>query len=378
MALVIPASVGNIRIEEFEYEGIAEKFFVSEVEKDDGLFRVRFLALTSDYLDASAILKYGDTLAGKELRWRHKKLEEEPEAFLGFVESVDIEQMEDGKVLLWASVVIFQDTEQQDMVIKEIKESVKDEKPIGDSVGYIKITGNEDEIIRVFFRELSVTPFPKCKECRVVAKGILAEDCPIDIKNAIKLMENGNLSENPTGAIISATIFEDYRKKSESMTQMLESKVSSLENEKKDLQKQIVTNEVVTDQLKAKIKQLEDEKKEVSDLVSKLRADKAELEEKNRKLTTIPQRLRLAQMEGLTDPSAIQARMQELESETPASLRNSIKTARGIIERLEIKTKTRSSKARIGENNIGGGQSRSELNEIESLTPQQLADKYYA
>jgi len=377
MALEVLGSVAQYHVHELEYEGVINNLTVVRQENGDNLFRVRFLALTSDYLDGDAILEFGNTLAGKELRWRHQKLEDKPEAFLGQVDEVELETTTDGKVNLWAEVFIYRDTDEQERVIKEIENSIKEGKPIGDSVGYIKITNNEDKIVRVFFRELSVTPYPKCKECRVVTKGSLECENLTQVETLIQAMEEPKIPEKNGGSTISAEAFEEFRVKSKALEDVLKSKIEELEKENRESKKQIVELGVTKEQFESKLRTLERDRLKMVAEVKKLESKNKTLEDKNQKLMTIPLRMRIAQMEGLSDPRSIKTRIRELENETPGSLKNSLKTARAIRERMEMKMRLSNRNVRVGTTNNIGGKPRSEENELNDLSPIQLAEKHY-
>jgi len=346
-------------------------------------FRFRTLALTSDYLDAEAILKYGHHLEGKELRWRHNKLEDKPESLLGMVEKHEIEKTTNEKgeplVKLWADCVIWGETEEQEEAIALINESLENDEPIGHSVGYIKITEDEDTIIRVFFRELSTTPYPKCDECRVV--GVLAEN-QMNVNEAIasiKYMEEKIVPNDSGSSVISAEQFEAFTNQIKASTKMFETRIEQLEKEKADLQKKVVENEVVVKSLESKLSKANSALREVTKEMNVQKKQAEKLEMKNIKLTTIPQRIRLAQLEGLTDPKQIQSRVRELENKKPGDLNDQIRSIRATIKRFEIKSRSSKAGARVGGHKMSGKQVGSSTyeDEIRTSSPQQLAEKYY-
>jgi len=370
-----------VLVEQLQYTGVVAASIVNITQQLDTSpgreFRFRTLALTSDYLDAQAIRDWGHTLKNKELRWRHDRLEEKPASFLGMVEDVEIEERPDGKVYLWANCVVFGETDEQIEVVGMIRESLESNDPIGHSVGYIKITDEEsEEVIRVFFRELSTTPFPKCEECRVDT--ILAES--MTEAEASVLEVNTIPPDNPTAGVSGAQL-ESFMKSVTSSTKMLEARLKEMEEERKKLQTDLVKAEVVVDQLKKKAIKLEARRKSDDAKINALRAKVAKLEERNRRMTTVPLRIRIAEEEGIKKSEHIEARASELESLSEADLMDRLKSIRLVHQRHEIRARG-SRPARVGRHQMSGpgygrGRPQTMEQQMAGAHPIQLADMHY-
>lgn len=346
-------------------------------------FRYRTLALTSDHLESSAIEEFGNSLKKSEMRWRHNRLEEKPEALLGMVDDVEIvhTKNEKGKpiVELYADCVNWGETDEQEQVITLILESIEKGEPIGHSVGYIKITESEsNEIVRVFFRELSVTPYPKCVECVTTLVYNNEQTCELEIQaGGIKMSQLG------TANGISSEQFEALKQmmniQFESSHKVLESRIQQLEKDKEGLQKQLVERDVVTSELRKELAKVKSERVMFESNVRKQKSEIGELELTNNRLTTVPLRIQLAQAEGIKKPDQITQRVRELENKTPQELALDIRRTKNLVQRMEIRSR-HSSKARVGtEQHLGKGGSvaQSFEQELRVMTPEQLATKYY-
>jgi hypothetical protein len=368
-------------VEQIEVEAPSRVVEVSKMEVGKGKpFRYKTLALTSDYLEADAMKLFGATLSAKELRWRHNKLEDKPESFLGIVDSVDFDmgKNKEGKDVLqmWTTNTIHNETDEQEEAIKLVQESMEKGEPIGHSVGYIKIADDDSKkIVRVFFRELSMTPYPKCSDCR---KSSVANEQYQTIEEALMHATEAKSVTNEQTAGVSAQQFEAVAKKLETSMSLLENQIKKVEDEKRELQKKIVESEVTSKEFEKKITAAGLEVKRVTEENKGLRVKVVGLEDKCKKLTTIPQRIRLAQYEGITKPEQIQTRIRELESDTTEQLADKIKSARGIIQRMEVKGRA-SSPARIAGSQQEGtrASSMSAEEEISATSPEKLAEKYY-
>lgn len=127
-----------------------------EILEDSGRMKFKATALTPKYVALELIKEYFEELNGKELRWRHKTPEQTPNAFLGKVLSAKFEDD-----TMTAEALIFNRTKAQ----KLAQELVKNGDIDAVSVGFIKMTDDKGIPDEIFFRELSLTPNPKCKEC---------------------------------------------------------------------------------------------------------------------------------------------------------------------------------------------------------------------
>lgn len=248
---------------------------LNELEKRDKSFVFSGLISTREYhgLDVDPLFKkYLNTWVNKEVRWRH---EDDAELFIGEVKSVW-----NTNGFYFAKFEIFGDHEIQQQIQEAILKSVNEEKPIGLSTHYIVYYNDDGKPVSVYNRELSITPTPKCEECRVEEH--INED---------KKMSTEDKNEP------------------NSWKDLAQDTVTMLKNEAEGLRTELTEKGVLIEELDAKVKKSENEKKEFVAKISELEEQvktleterdtaKTELEEQT---VTMPIVTELLTLEGITD-----------------------------------------------------------------------------
>jgi len=129
----------------------------------DGSLLIIAEALSTEFVPADVMKEYAHTFEGKELRWRHKLPELDVNAGVGHVHKAEVVN---DKLILTAEVWNYKERPE----LAEIHQQIKDGE-LSISCGF-KATRNETgEIIAIYGRELSLTPDPACtpeKGCGII------------------------------------------------------------------------------------------------------------------------------------------------------------------------------------------------------------------
>jgi hypothetical protein len=127
------------------------------------VLRFQAIGITSKYVPKEFIGQLAETAKNKEIRFRHISPDDQVESYLGRILDTKIQ---DGTMLITGEIL--GNTPEQQGVQQWMREQQAKGEPLGISMGFI-ITKDEktDKVIRVDAREASVTPQPKCGECRI-------------------------------------------------------------------------------------------------------------------------------------------------------------------------------------------------------------------
>jgi len=291
-------------------------------------------SLTDDYVEDRLIKESFESLKGKEIRWRHVQ----PELFSGSFLGTTLDAWLSDTGELMSKVEIHGDTDEQRKAQKWIKEQVKEEKPVGFSVGFIRIFDDEGDTSKIFFREQSVTPYPHCKECGVVK--IVQKEGIIEEKSTPSPPEDvsGNsTSKNPWDSIqvtlpknfTGSVTFEEKKKDDddeEDDEDVKEPKDSDTEEKEgvdsgsskiKSTEKFQMENK--TQELEAKTQELEEKLKSFKGKVTGLEKENIslrdrviELEVEKEIMASLPKRMKIVSLEGISEPALQKKRLNDL------------------------------------------------------------------
>jgi len=118
-------------------------------------------ALTDHFVPQDVMERDAWTFKGKELRFRHEQPEKNVNSLIGHIHD---SWFEDGKIKQLAEVWGYRED------LKKLQNEIKSGK-MSISAGYKKTKSDDGDIIGIYGRELSVTPFPKCTQelgCSIV------------------------------------------------------------------------------------------------------------------------------------------------------------------------------------------------------------------
>lgn len=294
-----------------------------EFDKGNNTLMLKVRSLTTEFLEKDLIKKYYKSLIGKEIRWRHVQ----PELFTGSFLGETLETWIDEKTGdLMSKILIHGDTKEQKKAQKWIFEQLnhkdKKKRKVGISVGFIRILDNKEKTTKVFFREQSVTPFPHCTDCGVVE--IMTNEDP----NPKDITPEGQISGSSPGVMVTAPddfegkITIDTHQKDEDKEKNKdndEEEDKDEDDEEDEKKKEKAKNE---EKEKQKLKQLKELESKNSELETKLKESQEsntklndriiELEVEKEIMLSAPKRKRIAELEGLSDPTQLQKRMNEL------------------------------------------------------------------
>jgi len=312
--------------------------------EDTGDLVFKTLALTSEYV-ASELMEAGVSgLIGKELRWRHVPPESSPTSFLGQV--IDA-TYEDGKI--WATARIFGRTKAQQLA----QELVRNGDIDAVSVGFIKMTDNEGKPNEIFFRELSLTPKPKCKNCNISSinneigvesmsmkpnPAATPEDqAPKVGKSYIscphcdsKFMTAEDLNEHLANVVLAQMNKIAILQKMEEKPLKQHPYVQKLEQLEEEHKNKLIEYEVYSERLEGKLKDMSTRVKEYEE---KLTAKDTIIQ----RFETLPLRYHIAELMGFgNDLDAAKAVVKEYENNTKPELENIIIAMEAVHESYEI------------------------------------------
>jgi len=293
-------------------------------------------SLTEEYVEERLIRENFESLKGKEIRWRHVQ----PELFSGSFLGTTLNAWLSDTGELMSKVEIHGDTDEQRRAQEWIREQVKDEKPVGFSVGFIRIFDNKGETSKIFFREQSVTPYPHCKDCGVVK--IVTNETETQessTPNPPEDVSGKSTSENPWDGIqlnlpknfAGSVIFgekkkkddeedededEDVKEPKDSKTEEKEgvdsgsSKIKSTEQIQMESKTQEL--EAKTQELEAKLEISKGKFTELKKENTSLRDRVIELEVEKEIMASLPKRMRIVGLEGISEPARQKKRLSEL------------------------------------------------------------------
>lgn len=324
--------ITSVRLEEYDAPGDV----MSSQRQSDGRLVVRVLSLTPKYLNRGLIQKFHQDLLGKEVRTRHVMPELVADSLLG--KTVGVELSDDGSII--SDIWVFEFTEPQRQFATKLEQALLEyeknpdpnkKKPIGISVGFMVYLDEEDTSNSfVFFREQSFTPKPHCDDCGAVSivenetvtsdshkslvdpsatQGVStnvfgnsdftigvpngSDGKPMNIrfsksKSMIDFVENETQSKSGEIMVDNTAIVQEYESKMNAKQHEYEQAVANLQNE-----------------FKTKTVEYEDKLRLLND-------KNIELELQVEILSTENVRREIAEMEGITDPTQKQERMNEL------------------------------------------------------------------
>jgi hypothetical protein len=126
------------------------------------ILRFQAIGITSDYVPKEFIGQLAETARNKEIRFRHISPDDQVESYLGRI--IDT-KLQDGTMIITGEIL--GNTAEQQGVQQWIREQQAKGQPLGISMGFILTKDQQGHVIRVDAREASVTPSPKCGECRI-------------------------------------------------------------------------------------------------------------------------------------------------------------------------------------------------------------------
>lgn len=261
---MVQKDLPNLSVKSSEYK---------EFEGKTKLF-VTWRGWTDEYgIPKEMIKKYGKSIIGTLINYRHVDPKETADSFLG--KTVDARVLRNGEELE-VDTILERDTDFQ----KKINKMVEDKK-LGFSPEIIFTTDKKTgELLKVEFIGGGLTQAPICESC-----------FPKEIKY---IAGEKNLSEEL--AKLEKKLEEKYEKQ--------------IKNFEKQIKEQEAVNKTLVAEIEAKKKESEDSDKETE--IQKFEQKIKELEESNQKLKTLSLREKIAEIEGKKDEE-IEERVKELE-----------------------------------------------------------------
>lgn len=127
------------------------------------MLRFQAIGITANYVPKEFLGQLAETAKNKEIRFRHISPDDQVESYLGRILDT---KLQDGTMLITGEIL--GNTPEQQGVQQWIREQQTKGQPLGISMGFI-VTKDEKSgtVIRVDAREASITPQPKCGECRI-------------------------------------------------------------------------------------------------------------------------------------------------------------------------------------------------------------------
>lgn len=228
---------------------------IKKFEQENDFAKFVAILQTEDYIPLNLLEKYHPTGINKPLRYRHIDPEKNPASFMGVISEL---WMDEGQ--LWMSGLLEKDTKFQLEKIEEIKEGILDSVSAG-----ILLTHENNEYTKLHILEGSLTPFPKCKECKIVVIENEEQIQEYFYPNISKPTKDGlNLSEN-TSKIYekleklekSLVVFEERDKLNKEKIDQLTVALSEVSESKKTLESQLNEEVSKSSELGLKIEKME-------------------------------------------------------------------------------------------------------------------------
>jgi len=272
------------------------------------------------------------TLVGKEVRWRHL-MPEQYDSLLGIVEDAWWDEVNQG---VRARFTIMQRTEAQKEAVRLIEEEGVD----GISVGMWRMPDAEGRAAEfIIYREMSITPNPECKTCRIDTK--LAPIMPAMAfegtgSNEGNRMEQPNVQmPAPTPLVVQAPDRSEAIKEAsekvegflkgendnlKTKVKELEATVSFLADENKELNTRVEHAGSSSSEAKEKSKaELDEKDKLIEERGERIKALEAEVH----KMQTAPLRDKIAELTSTSD-EAKEALFESLEGKSEDELKSTI------------------------------------------------------
>jgi hypothetical protein len=138
-------------------------FSLQSYSVEGPVLRFQAIAITRDYCPKEFLGQLAETAKNKEIRFRHISPDNQVESYLGRILDT---KLQDGTMIITGEIL--GNTPEQQGVQQWIREQQAKGEPLGISMGFI-VTKDEktNQVIRVDAREASITPSPKCGECRI-------------------------------------------------------------------------------------------------------------------------------------------------------------------------------------------------------------------
>jgi len=347
---------------------LEEKIIGSLEQKGDSLF-FKTVTLTDKYVPSNVLEKNFNTIRNKEIRWRHVTPESNASSFLGVVNdaiySKIIDKAGDPVNAVITTNEIFGSTPSQKKAQQIIRSCMEAGDGVcGVSAGFVKLSDDDGQVKGIHMRELSLTPKPKCKECGVLnIKGEVLEEMSQKPKEGTAKylsnesatpkghQEGGARTSNATsdmGEGIHAGSgkqsftrpktygFEGNWSDFKELGQM-----EVYDKMNKNLENRNIELEVLAEELGRSIEDKDKKIEELEDLLSTAAEYIEELEIKNEKMSTIPLRLRIADLKGIDTEEGISEVLEKYEEKSADYLLDLIEELEGFEEEAEEKPETK-------------------------------------
>lgn len=277
-----------------ELEPIYIEYKIDNFEIKEGENRFVAVAFTEKYVPRKFLEQYHTTLNNKAIRFRHIDPESDADSFLGTVIETWVK---DGEMFMVGQLET--DTNFQ----QHVWEDIKKKKLHSVSVGLIKTVNEKKELQKIHFLEASVTPSPKCKECKILITQKMGEE---------KIMGEDNKTVDPK-------VYEDRHNQAQELIKKQKQELDVFQIAVDEIAKE---NKNLVSGMEEKVKQISELNEQVGKLNSELTVQKA-----------LPKRLELLKYEGI-DPNSDsgKTRLVELEKFDPSIVDSHIATAKRIIE----------------------------------------------
>jgi len=228
---------------------------IAKFEQENAFAKFVAILQTEDYIPLNLLEKYHQTGINKPIRYRHIDPEKIPDSFMGVISEL---WMDEGQ--LFMTGLLEKDTEFQRQKIQEIKDGKLDSVS-----ARIILTQKNEVYTKMHILEGSLTPFPKCKECKIVVieneqqiQEYLNSNQSNPIKDGLDLSENtSKVYEKLEKLEKSLVVFEERDKLNKEKIDQLTVALSQVSDSKKTLESQLNEEVSKSAELNLKIEKME-------------------------------------------------------------------------------------------------------------------------